>query len=192
MPSSLNFSVENLISNHHHHNNHQQYYRNHHHHQQQQQREEVYSSKPSSSQTSDADIILRPKILSPHKDGISSIFTATLNKLPPIRIQPSTFHRNFSDVKSTVEYHDHEHLADLSDENSTECIPGTSREFFVPNIIANQSCKSDYRNVTSNNINNNNSTSSTSCHPIVCLSAPIPQTLSYFDVLLPHVQYSTK
>ncbi|VDP22120.1 unnamed protein product, partial [Onchocerca flexuosa] len=137
MPSSLNFSVENLINNHHHH---QQYYRNHCHQQQQQQQqqEEVYSSKPSSSQTSETDIILRPKIFSPHKDDVS----------PSIRIQPSTLNRKFSDVKSTVEYHDHQHLVELAEENSTECIPGTSRELFVPNIIANQSCKSDYRNAT--------------------------------------------
>ncbi|VDN85298.1 unnamed protein product [Brugia pahangi] len=207
MPSLSNFSVENLINNnnHHHHHHYHHHYRHnyHHHHQQQQQQqqllqqpEKVYSSKPSLRQTSKADIISHSKVLSSNDNDITPLFaTTTLNE-----IKTSTFNQQCQ-----------VHLAE-SDESPVECIPGTSREILLSSIITNQNCKSDYQNITNssndnnngndndinhvndnhnnndNNDNSNNSTSSTSCHPIVCLSTPIPQTLSYFDVLLPHIQ----
>ncbi|VBB31983.1 unnamed protein product, partial [Acanthocheilonema viteae] len=200
MPSSLNFSVENLISNHHYHHHHHHYHHRHYYQQQQQQQREICSGKSNSGQTSEADIISHPKILPLNEDDISPAFTATLNKLPSVPLKTSTFNQHFSNAKSTE---CHENLAELNG-SQIECIPGTSRELLVPNIIANQNYKSDYRNFTSNDNNNNNnndnnnnnnsnnnSISPTSCHPIVCLSAPIPQTLSYFDVLLPHVQMAS-
>lgn len=207
MPSPLNFSVENLISNrhhhHHHHHDHHHYHRHHHHNQQQQQqRDTQHSIEPNSGQASEANIISHP---SSNGNDISPAFTATINKLPSAQLTSSTFNQDRPDVKPIKA---REHLTEAT-ENSVECVPGTSRELPAPNIISNLSCRSDYQtaannksnnkdnNISNNNSNNNNinnnsninnSISSTSCRPIVCLSAPIPQTLSYFDIILPHVQ----
>lgn len=131
---------------------------------------QAYSSANSPNQAPN------PKpIISVPKSSDNSDFP---NNLSYARIQSLAFVKEFSRTQNKLLEQPVDNLLPRS--VTVDCLPGTSRELPIP-AETTDSCHNGQQNALNN-------PSSTHCHPISSLSGPAPQTLSYFDVLLPHVQ----